>query len=133
MGEGASQLHVRLFTPCTFVVSAPKKRAIAWSESEESDVEQPANCVTTLTNRAVDSDRFTPQTPHTHVCMLPHKCRSLNCLTLNVFKQSDWVVVLSNRTSTDSDLLFEALFCLKKLQGFICVWKHNINKTVCVV
>lgn len=73
---------------CVLVVSAPKKRAIAWSDSGESDVEQQsADRITTLTDsKAVDSDRWVTQIQCTGVrahklllrtlvigCMIPWK------------------------------------------------------------
>ena len=55
------RLFVSLYVH-SFTVSGPKKRAIAWSDSEESDVEQQsADRVTTVNgSRDVDSDRFAP-------------------------------------------------------------------------
>ena len=54
---------------CVFVVSAPKKRAIAWSDSGESDVEQQStDHITTLTDsKAVNSDRWATQIQCTRV------------------------------------------------------------------
>ena len=46
------------------VTSAPKKRAVAWSDSGESDVEQHSVDHPTALSKAADSDRWATQIHH---------------------------------------------------------------------